>query len=77
MMTNWHTHTFYNFKMFKNIVPCIVFFFKEETVKMRLNEIIREYKKLLYNSLTEVIEENMKDCYQSKIRNHDIYTLVV
>ncbi|KAM8723461.1 nuclear GTPase SLIP-GC-like [Acanthopagrus schlegelii] len=37
---------------------------EEEKVKMRLNEIIREYKKLVYNSLTTTIEENMKDCYQ-------------
>ncbi|XP_073351209.1 nuclear GTPase SLIP-GC-like [Pagrus major] len=37
---------------------------EEETVKMRLNKIIREYKKLLYNSLTKIIEEKMQDCYQ-------------
>ena len=64
-------------KTLKNMVPCIFFFFKEEKVKMSLNKLIREYKKLLYNSLTKVIEENMKDCYQSKIRNHDIYNMVV
>ncbi|XP_030262969.1 nuclear GTPase SLIP-GC-like [Sparus aurata] len=37
---------------------------EEEKVKMRLNEIIRKYKKLVYSSLTTTIEENMKDCYQ-------------
>ncbi|XP_030262970.1 nuclear GTPase SLIP-GC-like [Sparus aurata] len=37
---------------------------EEEKVKMRLNESIRECKKLVYNSLTKIIEENMKDCYQ-------------
>ena len=70
-------HTFHKMKTLENIVPCIVFFSKEEKVKIRLNEIIREYKKLVYNSLTTTIEENMKDCYQSKIRNHDIYNPVV
>lgn len=37
---------------------------EEEKMKTKLNKIIRERKKTIYNSLTETIEEKMLDCYE-------------
>ncbi|KAM8723458.1 nuclear GTPase SLIP-GC-like isoform 2-T2 [Acanthopagrus schlegelii] len=37
---------------------------EEEKVKMVLSKIIREKKKIVYNSLTTTMEANMQDCYQ-------------
>ncbi|XP_054860871.1 nuclear GTPase SLIP-GC-like isoform X1 [Amphiprion ocellaris] len=37
---------------------------EEEKIKTKLNKIIRERKKTIYNSLTETIVEKMLDCYK-------------
>uniref|UniRef100_A0A3P8SKJ2 Dynamin N-terminal domain-containing protein n=1 Tax=Amphiprion percula TaxID=161767 RepID=A0A3P8SKJ2_AMPPE len=37
---------------------------EEEKIKTKLNKIIREHKKTIYNSLTETIVEKMLDCYK-------------
>nr|XP_033500418.1 nuclear GTPase SLIP-GC-like isoform X1 [Epinephelus lanceolatus] len=37
---------------------------EEEKMKTKLNKIIRKQKKMIYNSLMETIEENMKECYR-------------
>ncbi|XP_049926287.1 nuclear GTPase SLIP-GC-like [Epinephelus moara] len=37
---------------------------EEEKMKTKLNKIIREQKKTIYNSLMETIEENMQECYE-------------
>lgn len=36
---------------------------EEEKIKLKLNKVIRDRKKTIYNSLTETIEENMQTCY--------------
>ncbi|GLD69107.1 nuclear GTPase SLIP-GC-like isoform X4 [Lates japonicus] len=36
---------------------------EEEKIKTRVNKIIQESKKTIYNSLTETIEKEMQDCY--------------
>lgn len=40
--------------------------FKEDKIKAKLNKIILKGKKIIYNSLTETIEKNMKKCYEGK-----------
>ncbi|KAL7379363.1 hypothetical protein ABVT39_026609 [Epinephelus coioides] len=49
---------------------------EEEKMKTKLNKIIREQKKMIYNSLMETIEENMKECYReaSEVRGRDSLT---
>ncbi|XP_050929827.1 nuclear GTPase SLIP-GC isoform X6 [Lates calcarifer] len=37
---------------------------EEEKIKTRVNKIIQESKKTIYNSLTETIEKEMQDCYK-------------
>ncbi|XP_049418340.1 nuclear GTPase SLIP-GC-like isoform X2 [Epinephelus fuscoguttatus] len=37
---------------------------EEEKMKTKLNKIIREQKKMIYNSLMETIEDNMQECYE-------------
>ena len=59
------------------MLPCIVFFSKEQKIKTVLNKTIREKKKTVYNSLTTTIEGKMQDCYQRKIEDDDTYTLAV
>ncbi len=48
---------------------------KEEKIKTTLDEIIRERKKTIYSSLTETIEKNMQDCYDSKIKDLNMHIL--
>ncbi|XP_042073077.1 nuclear GTPase SLIP-GC-like [Haplochromis burtoni] len=47
--------------------------FKEDKIKAKLNKIILKEKKIIYNSLTETIEKNMKKCYEDarKISGND------
>lgn len=54
--------------LFWNLLIYIYFLFKEEKIKTKLNNIIRERKKKIYSSLTSTIEENMQECYESKIK---------
>ncbi|CAI5675418.1 unnamed protein product [Oreochromis niloticus] len=37
---------------------------EEDKIKAKLNKIILKGKKIIYNSLTETIEKNMKKCYE-------------
>ncbi|XP_026004680.1 nuclear GTPase SLIP-GC-like [Astatotilapia calliptera] len=37
---------------------------EEKNIKAKLNKIILTQKKLMYNSLTETIKDNMKECYK-------------
>nr|XP_046271395.1 nuclear GTPase SLIP-GC-like isoform X2 [Scatophagus argus] len=39
---------------------------EEEKIKTNLNNIIRERKKAIYNSLTATVEEAMQDCYRTE-----------
>ncbi|XP_050923038.1 uncharacterized protein LOC108886319 isoform X2 [Lates calcarifer] len=46
---------------------------EEEKIKTRVNKIIQESKKTIYNSLIETIEKEMQDCYTkaAKFRGQD------
>ncbi|XP_019213459.1 nuclear GTPase SLIP-GC isoform X2 [Oreochromis niloticus] len=46
---------------------------EEDKIKAKLNKIILKEKKIIYNSLTEAIEKNMKKCYEDarKISGND------
>ncbi|XP_039906235.1 nuclear GTPase SLIP-GC-like [Simochromis diagramma] len=46
---------------------------EEDKIKTKLNKIIIKGKKIIYNSLTETIEKNMKKCYEDarKISGND------
>ncbi|KAL3987087.1 tolloid-like protein 1 [Sarotherodon galilaeus] len=46
---------------------------EEDKIKAKLNKIILKGKKVIYNSLTETIEKNMKKCYEDarKISGND------
>lgn len=46
-------------------------------MKTKLNKEIRDRKKKIYNSLTERIEKSMKECYESKTEDHDVYDLIL
>lgn len=43
---------------------------QEEMIKTKVNRIIQDRKKMIYNSLTETIEETMQRGYKSKL-SHD------
>ena len=68
----WEFEHFFCFKVNSAIIKIFfifIYLFKEEKVKTKLNKDIRGRKKTIYRSLMETVEENMKDCYQSKNNN--------
>ncbi|XP_029292881.1 nuclear GTPase SLIP-GC-like [Cottoperca gobio] len=50
---------------YKDVTLQLIFLrIEEEKIKTKLNEIIRERKKMIYSSLTTTIENTMKECYE-------------
>ncbi|XP_017159009.1 nuclear GTPase SLIP-GC-like [Poecilia reticulata] len=51
---------------YKDATLQLIFLQTEESrIKKKLNKRVRDQKKIMYNSLTETIEETMKDCYET------------
>lgn len=45
---------------------------QEETIKMEINKCVQKEKKKVYNSVYTTIDEVMKECYKSKIEDHEV-----
>ncbi|XP_016516669.1 nuclear GTPase SLIP-GC-like [Poecilia formosa] len=51
---------------YKDVMLQLIFLqTEEEKIKKKLNKKIKDQKKIMYNSLTETIEETMQECYKT------------